>query len=1064
MKGRNKMYKYIYKIFIIFLLLQCTMSAQFGQNKVQYKDFTWYYIQTDHFDIYFSQKGSALAEFTAKAAEDALLLIQQSFNYKINNRIVIIVYNSTNDFQETNVTDEYLSEGIEGFTEMFKNRMVIQFMGSYKMFRHLIHHELTHAVMNDMYYGGSVQNIINNNISLNLPLWFNEGMAEYQSLGWDIDEDMFIRDAAINDYLPDIMNLDGYLAYRGGQAVFYYIAEKYGKEKIGELVNKIKGTGNLEEGLKASIVLDLKELNERWKKYIRQRYWPDIAIRKDPDEFAKRLTKKEGLGFYNTSPAMSPQGDKIAFISNKDYYFDVYLMSAIDGKIIKKLIKGNRTPDFEELNIITPGLTWSPDGKKIALSAKSGGYDVIHIIDIDSEDRITIPLELDAIKSVTWSPDGKNLAFVGHNAIQSDIYLWNLETKAITNLTNDIFTDNYPAWAPDSKLLYFSSDRTNYINPDALPDSFKIYKYNYSQSDIYSINIDTKQVSRITNIPGCDETSPVVGPDGKEILFLSDMNGINNIYKKRVELLPSDSIKNVTELEPVPVTNSLNGLYQLSASKDGKKLTFSTLFQSSFNIFLLTNPFEIKQDTNKLPLTNYVLKLNKLGYTDRELYKENAIKKQTVKNDTLIFYSGQVTDTTKVYGDSVQIDLNSYIFGNNIKLNQGQDTTLISKFNPKDNLDSKGDYKVNRYKITFSPDIVYANAGYSSLYGLLGTTIISFSDVLGNYRLIGQTSLQIDLKNSDYGLAYFFLPERLTYGIEGFHTARFVYLTQTTTGAIDLYRFRNYGGIISLSYPLNKFYRFDAGLSFLTVTKENLDDSSEPSEKASFVVPTLSFIHDNVLWGYTSPIEGTRYRVDVLGNPGIRNTKLSFYSGLADFRTYFRFFTDYSFGFRLSGGSSGGPNPQRFFIGGVENWINRSFATTELPINSVSDFAFLTAALPLRGYDYAAEIGTHYALMNAELRFPFIRSLVTGGIPLFFSNILGVIFLDMGTAWNSNRQLRFFEKNDNGSVVSRDLLTGTGVGARVFFLYFLLRFDVAWAYNFNEFSPPKWYISLGADF
>jgi Tol biopolymer transport system component len=958
MTGNAKMYKFVYKTFIIFLLLQCAVSAQFGENKVQYKNFTWYYIQTDHFDIYFSQKGSALAEFTAKSAEDALALIQQSFNYKINNRVVIIVYNSTNDFQETNVTDEYLSEGIEGFTEMFKNRMVIQFMGSYKMFRHLIHHELTHAVMNDMFYGGSVQNIISNNISLNLPTWFNEGMAEYQSLGWDIDEDMFIRDAAINDYLPDIMQLDGYLAYRGGQAVFYYIAEKYGKEKIGELVNKIKGLGNLEEGLKASIGLDLKELNERWKKDIRQRYWPDIAIRKDPDEFAKRLTKKEGLGFYNTSPAMSPQGDKIAFISNKDYYFDVYLMSAIDGKIIKKLIKGNRSADFEELNIITPGLTWSPDGKKIALSAKSGGYDVIHIIDIDSEDRITIPLELDAIKSVTWSPDGKNLAFVGHNAVQSDIFLWNLETNTLTNLTNDIFTDNYPAWAPDSKTLYFSSDRTNNINSDALPDSFKIYKYNYSQSDIYSINIDTKQISRITNIPGCDETSPVVGPDGKEILFLSDMNGINNIYKKRVELLPSDSVKNVTELEPVPVTNSLNGLYQLSASKDGKKLTFSTLFQSSFNIFLITNPFEIKLDTNKLPLTNYVLKLNKLGYTERELYKENAVKKQIAKNDTLIFYSGQVTDTAKVYGDSVQIDLNNYIFGNNIKLNQGQDTTLKSKFNPKDNLDSKGNFKVNRYKITFSPDIVYANAGYSSLYGLLGTTIISFSDVLGNYRLIGQTSLQIDLKNSDYGLAYFFLPERINYGIEGFHTARFVYLTQQQTGAIDLYRFRNYGGILSMSYPLNKFYRIDAGLSFLTVTKENLDDSSEPSEKASFVVPTISFIHDNVLWGYTSPIEGTRYRVDFLGNPGIRNTKLSFYSGLADFRTYFRFFTDYSFGFRLSGGSSGGQNPQRFFIGGVENWINRSFATSELPINSVSDFAFLTAALPLRGYDYAAEIGT----------------------------------------------------------------------------------------------------------
>ena len=166
--------------------------------------------------------------------------IQKSFDYKINNRIAIIVYNSTNDFQETNITDQYLSEGIEGFTELFKNRVVVQFMGSYKEFQHLIHHELTHGVINDMFFGGSIQNIISNNININIPSWFNEGMAEYQSLGWDINTDMFIRDAIISEYLPDIQQLNGYLAYRGGEAVWHYISERYGKQKIGEIVNKLK--------------------------------------------------------------------------------------------------------------------------------------------------------------------------------------------------------------------------------------------------------------------------------------------------------------------------------------------------------------------------------------------------------------------------------------------------------------------------------------------------------------------------------------------------------------------------------------------------------------------------------------------------------------------------------------------------------------------------------------------------------------------------------------------------------------------------------------------------------
>jgi outer membrane protein assembly factor BamA len=173
---------------------------------------------------------------------------------------------------------------------------------------------------------------------------------------------------------------------------------------------------------------------------------------------------------------------------------------------------------------------------------------------------------------------------------------------------------------------------------------------------------------------------------------------------------------------------------------------------------------------------------------------------------------------------------------------------------------------------------------------------------------------------------------------------------------------------------------------------------------------------------------------------------------------------DYSIAFRTSAGYSGGANPQRFFIGGIDNWINRSFATTDIPLESATDFAFLTAVVPMRGYDYAERIGTKYALMNFEFRFPLIRYLLTGALPILFSNIYGVTFFDVGATWNNTKELRFFERNINNNVVTRDLLMGTGLGARMFFLYFLLRFDVAWAYDVDGFSKPKYYISLGADF
>jgi Tol biopolymer transport system component len=1055
--------KRFYLVIIISLSFQFSLWAQFGQNKVQYKDFTWYYIQTEHFDIYFSEYGANLAEYAAQAAEDALSSIEKSFNHKINNRISVLIYNSTNDFQETNVTDEYLSEGIEGFTEIFKNRVVIQFMGSYPEFRHLIHHELTHAVMNDYYYGGSLQNIITNNISLNLPQWFNEGMAEYQALGWDINTDMFIRDAVINNNLPDLQRLNGYVAYRGGESVFHYIASMYGNEKIGELVNKIKTTNNLEEGFRASLGLSLKEFSERWKKYLKKVYWPDIALRKDPDEFAKRLTNSdEGDGFYNTSPSISPQGDRIAFISNRNYYFDVFIISAVDGKVIKRLVKGNRSPDFEQLNVVTPGLSWSPDETKIALTAKSDGNDIIYLIDVDSEDKEILPVRLDGIKSLSWSPDGRYLTFIGHTAKQSDICIYDIKARKLINLTDDVFTDNDPSWSPDSKKIFFSSDRGNYLTESSIPDKFKIYNYTDTHSDIYSIDINTKAVQRITNMPNSNQFAPVAGPEDKQILFISDCNGINNIYKKRIALNGKDTVKDIAQLQSVPITNSLNGLYQLSISKDGKKLVFSSLYKGSYNLFLMNSPFDIKLDTNKLVPTIYVSSTNKNESMVEEVSSKAIHQVDSIQADTTDYNYFASKDTAKLYGDSVQVDLTNYIFGNKSEIKTARADTVNPKFKLTDNLDSKGNYKVNQYKINFSPDIIYANAGYSSLYGLLGTTVLSFSDVLGNYRIIGQTSLQIDLKDSDYGLAYFYLKQRMNYGIETFHTARFVYLSRSSGS--DLFRFRNYGAVVSLSYPLNMFYRIEGGLSWFNVTMENLDNPLDQLQKASYVVPSLSFIHDNSLFGYTAPIDGTRYRADFLANPGITGKDISFYSLSDDYRTYFRFWTDYSFAFRFSSGYSWGANPQRFFLGGVDGWINRQFSNNSIPLNSPADFAFLSAALPLRGFDYAEEIGTKYGLVNMELRFPLIRYLVTGALPILFSNIIGVAFIDAGAAWNQNKDLKLFTRNENGSLITDNLLTGTGFGARIYFLYFLLRFDVAWAYNFNNFTPPRFYISLGYDF
>ena len=1060
-------------LFLFIVLAVSQAYAQFGRNKVQYKDYDWYYIQTKHFDIYFTGEGKNIAEFAASAIEDALAQIENSINYKITKRISVILYDSQNEFQETNVIDSYLGEGTGGFTELFKNRIVLPFSGNYKMFRHVIHHELVHGVMNDLFYGGALQNIVSSNTAVNLPLWFSEGLAEYLSLGWDTNTDQFIRDAAINEYLPDISQLDGYFAYRGGQAVFYYIAKKYGKEKVAELIMNVKGKGGVDQGMKASIGLTVEELNERWKKDVKRVFWPDITNRKDPDEFAKRMTDpRKDNSSYNISPAISPQGDKIVYISNKDYFFDVYLMDANTGKEIKRLVKGNRTVDFEELNILTPGISWSPDGKKVAISAKSGGDDAIFIINAEDGSSENVPVRFPSIETVDWSKDGKKLAFSAQNYDAGNIYIYDFETGKVEKLTDDIFSDHDPRWSFDGKKIYFSSDRDSIAALRSDYHGYEMYRHNYDQVDLYEVDVATKAVRRLTNYPFSDEKYALPSPSGDELLFISDYNGINNIYKIKI-----DSTWKPTN-KPTPVTNSLNGLDQISTSYDGKKLAMVAMYKASYNIFTLNNPFGHSVDGDSIPFTDYMNELVNGGTKFRggngknpfdttavvkkvDIEPKDSTKKDSTQNKVEVF-TGVFTDTVKTYGDSVEIDYSTMVFGkDDVKI---KDTVKAPnpEFMLTDRLEDDGDFKIRKYKINFSPDLVYANAGYSTYYGLLGTTVLSFSDVLGDHRLVGFTSLQIDLKNSDYGLAYYYLKGRWDIGIAGYHTARFVYLQRGPF--LNFFRFRNYGLSLSASYPLNRFYRLDLSLSLTNATQTNLDNPLEEMKENTFLVPSLAFVHDNTIFGYTAPIDGTRYRLEFMGNPFIQSDKYGFYSILGDYREYLRFWGDYSFAVRGSFGYSWGNNPQRFFIGGTENWINRDWSTGRLPLDSPSDFVFLSTALPMRGYNYAEVVGTKYGLMNFELRFPFIRYLITGGLPLFFSNIMGALFVDAGAAWTDNNKLQLFTKNEAGNTITKDLLVGTGFGLRTYFLYFLLRFDLAWAYNVDGFSKPIFYFSLGTDF
>ncbi len=145
-------------------------DAWFGQNKVQYRNFEWSVFQTEHFDIYYHQEGQEIAEFAAVSSELAYDELRREFRFDLSHRIPVILYNSHNDFQQTNVIPNILPEGVGGFTEYLKHRIVVPFQGSYRDFRHVLHHELVHAVSMAMLYGTGITALINQAQTGSLPL------------------------------------------------------------------------------------------------------------------------------------------------------------------------------------------------------------------------------------------------------------------------------------------------------------------------------------------------------------------------------------------------------------------------------------------------------------------------------------------------------------------------------------------------------------------------------------------------------------------------------------------------------------------------------------------------------------------------------------------------------------------------------------------------------------------------------------------------------------------------------------------------------------------------------
>jgi hypothetical protein len=560
---------------------QTQFIPYFGKNNPHYDTFKWQIYTTDHFEIYFYPEVQPHLERIASYAESAYQQISADLKHDLSFKVQLIIFKTHSEFEQENVEPGGAPEGVGAFAEPFRQRIVAPIDDPPDRLYGLIVHELTHQFQFDI--------IPQTLIRRSVPLWVNEGGADYERGQWEPLDLMVVRDAAIADIVPKMSQLEGYgtvgpsrLIYNLGHAVFEFIEAKYGKEGIRQFMFALRKSviGGGEDAYEEALKLKKEEFDEAFERYLKDRFKP-FRDKERPADYGRDLSpNQEKTHFAQAlSIAPSPSGDLIAVVTanRKDQELDIILVSSKDGSVVRNLTSGfDKDMGFDHIvqmgvdQAANPWMGWSPKGDRLAYFVRTDKERTLVVQNVLTRKiELRIPMKsVDEPESPSFSPDGRFVTFDALRGAVGDIFSLDLETKEVVNLTNDPFGDRAPRYSPDGKFI--------------------IYTARVSGNDkLFRLDLDTKTKTQITF--GTQDETGVSFVDDHTIVFAS--TATDPAVPLEPEVARNGNILNIWTLDLTSgelrqYTDAVGGNWSPVVLNDNKtnRIAFVSYFKGEYTI------------------------------------------------------------------------------------------------------------------------------------------------------------------------------------------------------------------------------------------------------------------------------------------------------------------------------------------------------------------------------------------------------------------------------------------------------------------------------------------------